>query len=290
MSQKILVTGTSSGFGSLITKTLLKDGHTVVATMRGSEGKNKEAAEELKELGAHIVEIDVTDDASVTDGVTKAVELAGGLDVVVNNAGVGVLGWQEHFTPEDWQKLFDINVFGVQRMNRAVLPHFHQQGSGLLLHISSLLGRMVVPTYGPYNASKWAVEAMAENYRYELAPFGIDSVVVEPGGFPTGFFDSLMRPSDAARAESYGEMANFPEEFFKGFEANLATHEAQSPQLVADAVSKLVTTPAGERPFRTTVDTIGMSAAIEPLNEASTTITKNLFTAFGLTDFLTLKK
>ena len=108
-------------------------------------------------------EIDVTDEASVESGVASATKQAGGLDVVVNNAGVGVLGLQETFDVDDWKKLFDVNVFGVQRVNRAVLPHMRERGSGLIIFVSSLLGRMTIPFYGPYNASKWALEALAED-------------------------------------------------------------------------------------------------------------------------------
>ena len=182
MSKKVLITGASSGFGALTAKTLLSQGHTVVATMRNADTKNKQIAEELTGLGASIVELDVTSDDSVNSGVEKAIELMGGLDVVVNNAGIGVLGIQENFTIEDFKRLFEVNVFGVQRVNRAALPHLRKQGSGLLIHVSSLLGRMVLPFYGPYNATKWAVEALAENYRIELSGFGIDSCIVEPGG------------------------------------------------------------------------------------------------------------
>ena len=197
MSKKILITGASSGFGKLITVTLLKNGHTVVASMRGVEGKNKTVVEELKGVGAHTVEIDVTNDMSVNNGAKNAIEMAGGIDVVVNNAGVGVIGLQETFTPEDWQNLFNINVFGVQRVNRAILPHMRDKNSGLLIHISSILGRMTIPFFGPYNASKWALEALAENYRSELSGFGIDSCIVEPGGYPTSFLDSLIKPGDS---------------------------------------------------------------------------------------------
>ncbi len=131
MSKKILITGASSGFVKLITLTLLKSGHTVVASMRGAESKNKTVAEELKEVGAHTVEIDVTNDISVNHGVENAIEMAGGIDVVVNNADVSVIDLQEIFTPEDWQNLFNINVFGVQRVNRAILPHMRDSGIGI---------------------------------------------------------------------------------------------------------------------------------------------------------------
>ena len=178
---KILITGANGGFGVLTVKTLLNQGHSVVATMRNVESKNKTAADELSALGAKIVNLDVTDDESVNSGVAKAIALLDGLDVVVNNAGVGVLGIQEQFTIDDFKHLFDVNVFGVQRVNRAILPHFRNQGAGLLVHISSLLGRIAFPFYGPYNASKWALEALAENYRVELSGFGVDSCIIEPG-------------------------------------------------------------------------------------------------------------
>ena len=229
MIKKILIIGASGGFGKLTAKTLLEQGHRVAASMRNAEGRNKEHADELAAAGATIVEIDVTNTDSVNNGVQKTIDALGGLDVVINNAGVGVLGLQEQFTPEDWQRLFDINVFGVQRINRAALPHLRNQGSGLLVQVSSLLGRMTMPFYGPYNASKWAVEALAENYRSELSGLGIDSIIVEPGGFPTSFFSSLIEPSDRSQDASYGELVQAPKQFFDNFEGALASNPAQNP-------------------------------------------------------------
>jgi len=290
MSQKILITGASGGFGKLTTLTLLKNGHTVVASLRGAQGKNRQVAEELKTAGAHIVEIDVTDDASVNQGVTAAIETAGGMDVVVNNAGVGVIGLQENFTPEDWQKLFNINVFGVQRVNRAVLPYMRAKNSGLIVYVSSLLGRMTIPFYGPYNASKWALEALAENYRTELSGLGIESCIVEPGGFPTSFMDALLKPSDSSRDDSYGELSRAPVEFFKNFEQALAGNPEQNPQNVADAISELIDTPAGQRSFRTVVDKMGMGDHLKGYNEQLAQITAGIYNAFGIGDMLKLKK
>ncbi|MBT8292851.1 MAG: SDR family oxidoreductase, partial [Eudoraea sp.] len=262
MSKKVLITGTSSGFGKLIANTLLDKGHTVIASMRGIDGKNKNVAEELKAKGAHVVEIDVTSDESVNQGVKKATDASGGLDVVVNNAGIGVLGMQEFFTPEDWKKLFEVNVFGIQRVNRAAIPQMRENGEGLLIHVSSLLGRFTLPFYGPYNASKWALEAMVENYRTELSGFGVESCLVEPGGYPTSFFDGLVKPSDTNREGSYGEFAKVSMQAFENFEKALASNPAQNPQDVADAVAELVDTPAGKRKFRTVVDKMGMGEHI----------------------------
>ena len=123
MAKKILITGASGGFGKLTVLTLLQKGHQVAASMRDINGKNKNVADELRKAGAKIIEIDVTDDTSVTNGVNSAISDLDGLDVLINNAGLGVLGMQEFFTPADFQKVFDINVFGVQRMNRAVVPY-----------------------------------------------------------------------------------------------------------------------------------------------------------------------
>jgi NAD(P)-dependent dehydrogenase (short-subunit alcohol dehydrogenase family) len=286
MSQKILITGSSSGFGKLIAITLLKNGHTVVASMRSADTKNKAAADELKAAGAHIVEIDVTDDNSVSRGVEQAIKLAGGLDVVVNNAGVGVLGFQEMFTPDDWKKLFEINVFGVQRVNRAAIPTMREQSAGLLIHISSLLGRMILPFLGPYNSSKFALEALSDNYRVELSKFGIESVIVEPGGFGTGFDRNLMTPSDTGRESGYGEFAGAPAGLMEGFAKNFEGEGAPDPQWVADAVAKLVDIPKGHRPVRTVVDGLGMGDPIVGYNQALDEITAGVFNAFGLGEML----
>ena len=289
MSSKILITGASSGFGTLTVKTLLNQGHSVAATMRNTNSKNKAIAEELAALGAHIVDMDVTQDESVVNAVDESIKLLGGLDVVVNNAGVGVLGIQENFTIDDFQRLFDINVFGVQRVSRAALPHFRSQGSGLLILVSSILGRMTLPFYGPYNATKWAAEALAQNYRLELSGFGVDSCIVEPGGFPTPFFNNLIFPSDTSRDEGYGEMVNAPKQSFESFEGALAQNPAQDPQNVADAITGLINTPAGQRPIRTVVDKMGMGDHIDPYNKQLDAIHEGIFNAFGMGDMLKLK-
>lgn len=285
----ILITGANGGFGALTVKTLLVQGHSVVATMRNTESKNKAAADELSALGAKIVNLDVTDDESVNTAVAEAIALLGGMDVVINNAGIGVLGIQEQFTIDDFKHLFDVNVFGVQRVNRAILPHFRNQGSGLLIHVSSLLGRIAFPFYGPYNASKWALEALAENYRVELSGFGVDSCIVEPGGYPTGFMTSLMSPSDSSQNESYGDMIHAPKQAFENFEGALAGNPAQNPQNVADAIANLISTPAGTRPMRTVVDNMGMGTHIEPYNAQLAQIHEGLYNAFGMGEMLKLK-
>ncbi len=288
MSLSVLITGAGSGFGKLTSLSLLKAGHRVFASMRAPEDRNKANADELRSAGAEIIEIDVTDENSVQSGIDRAIKISGGLDVVINNAGVGVIGIQENFTIADWQKLFDINLFGVQRVNRAVLPHMRKRKSGLIIYVTSLLGRMTIPFYGPYNASKWAMEAMAENYRSELSGLGIESCIIEPGGYPTDFMDRLIHPSDEARNAEYGDLAKAPIGFAEGFEKALADNPAQNPQDVADAVVHLISQNPGERAFRTVVDKMGMGSPLVGYNEQLEQITSGIYNAFGMGDMLKL--
>ena len=289
MSQTIFITGTNSGFGNLTTNTLLQAGYKVIGSMRDLAGRNKTSAEELRARGAIVVEMDVTSDASVNAAVESALAQAGSIDVVVNNAGVGTSGRQESFTTEDWQRLFDINVFGVQRVLRAVIPHFRARRSGSIINISSVLGRMVLPYFGPYNASKHALEALTENYRVELSQFGVDVSMVEPGGFLTDFLGSLITPSDTEREGFYQDIHPTPEEIGAGFAETFANNPDQKPQDVADAVLKLLQTEPAQRPLRTVVDKLGMGAAVEPYNEAHTGVTQGIYGAFGLAHLLELK-
>ena len=289
MSQTILITGTSSGFGKLMTESLLAKGHKVVATMRDVEGRNKDNARELADKGAVIVEMDVTSDESVNNAVKNALASVGTIDAVVNNAGIGVMGRQESFEIKDFQKLFDINVYGVQRVLRAIIPHFRENKSGSIINVSSILGRMVIPYYGPYNASKYALEALTENYRVELSQFGINVHLIEPGGFPTSFFASLILPSDAAREEHYNEVHPTPQEFGDAFGEALANNPDQKPEDVSDALVKLIETDPADRPFRTLVDKMGMGAAVEGYNQAHEQVTKGVFSAFGIDHLLNVK-
>src|SRR5260221_7965904 len=178
MEQTILVTGSTSGFGRLMVETLAGRGYRVFAGMRAAAGKNAPAAEALRalaqqeQLALDLVEIDVTDDASVERAIKTIIETTGRLDVVVNNSGVSYSGPLEALTPEQVRQQFETNVFSVLPVNRAVLPQMRKQGSGLLLQIGSIAGRLAMPYLGLYGgATKFALEGLTESYRYELAPF-----------------------------------------------------------------------------------------------------------------------
>jgi NAD(P)-dependent dehydrogenase (short-subunit alcohol dehydrogenase family) len=163
------------------------------------------------------------------------------------------------------------------------------QGNGLLIHISSLLGRIALPFYGPYQSAKWAVEAMAENYRVELSGFGVQSTIIEPGGYPTTFMTSLMTPSDSSRNDSYGEFMNVPAMAAAGFEEQLKNTPEQNPQKVADAVAQLIDTPAEQRPFRTIVDFMGWRDGIQNYNDQFEQLTQGIYSAFGMEGMLKVK-
>ena len=214
MPKRVLITGTSTGFGRDTAERLARRGDHVFATMRDLEGRNAEHREALEELAAReglrlrVLALDVTDQASVDSAVAEALAGAGGLDVVINNAGIAALGVTEAFTPEQFEQIFAVNVDGVVRVNRAVLPSMRRQRSGLLVHVSSAAGRVTVPALAAYCASKYALEAIADAYRYELLPFGVDSILVEPGVYRTGIHDRLMPPADAARLADYGARQN----------------------------------------------------------------------------------
>jgi NAD(P)-dependent dehydrogenase (short-subunit alcohol dehydrogenase family) len=285
---RIVLTGATGGFGALTVSRLLERGHRIVGTARDLGGRNRVKAAELERAGVRMVEMDVTDEASVDRAVASAGAALGGIDALINNAGVGVIGLTETFTAEDVRRVFDVNVLGVHRVCRAVIPGMRAAGSGLIVNISSLLGRIAIPFYGPYNASKWALEGLSENYRVELSQSGIEVCLVEPGGYPTTFVDNLVRPSDAARAREYGALGDMPETFLRSFEQALASNPAQDPRNVAEAIAKLVDAPHGGRPFRTIVDAMGMGVPIGEYNIQLGRITDALYTKFGIAHLLTV--
>jgi len=280
--QNVLVTGTSSGFGRLIAATLASRGHTVVATMRDPAGRNAEVARELGRLSdsLHVLELDVTSDASVHDAVATAETITGGLDVVVNNAGIGAGGHAEAFTPAQLAGILDINVVGVQRVTRATLPFLRQRGRGLLLSVSSIMGRIVIPWSAPYTASKFALEGLMESYRIELTGTGVEVAIVEPGGFATDFASRMLGPDDTERVASYGERAGEPQRLWGGFMEALAK-DGPDPQLVADAVAETVDAPAGQRAFRVVVDPMMGGGAATAVNETTEAVQAQLMKQLG---------
>ncbi len=281
LKQVVLITGASTGFGRLMSETLARHGHTVLATMRDPGGRNATNSAEIRALAKreslplHVLELDVTDDASVERAVTVAIELAGHIDVAINNAGYGLVGLTEAVTLEQAERIMDTNFFGSVRVNRAVLPHMRRQRSGLLMHISSGAGRVVVPTFGFYCASKFALEALAEAYHYELASQGIESVIVEPGAYQTPVFGNIVMAADQARTETYGVANQIGPRI-----AAALTAAAGNPQELADAVLQILETPIGQKKLRYRVS--AASLGVDEINALSETVQKRMLEGFGL--------
>ena len=279
--QVVLITGASTGFGRLIAETLARNGHIAFATMRDPAGRNATNASEIRaiakreSLPLHVAEMDVADDSSVERAVHACMEHAGRIDVAINNAGYGVIGLTEAVTTDQARRLMDTNFFGSVRVNRAVLPYMRRQRSGLLLHISSGAGRIVIPSFGFYCASKFALEALAEAYHYELAGQGIESSIVQPGAYQTPVFNNIVMAADQSRTDTYGAVNHFPAKM-----NGILTTTAGDPQEVADAVLRIVETPAGQRQLRYRVSPKDMG--VDELNALSERIQTRLLEAFGL--------
>lgn len=285
--QVVVVTGASSGFGKLTVLELARRGHTVIATMRDVDGRNSQVRSELIDAaqadGAtlQVLEMDVADDASVASAIDQVIAQHGKIDVLVNNAGLMPIGVTEAYTTADVERLFAVNVFGAVRTDRAVLPHMRAAGSGLLVQVTSLMGRFTIPFFGIYSASKFALEALAETYRYELFSFGIDSVIVEPGPFPSNLISSSPQPSDVGVLESYGEVAAIPGQIKDNADQSHDPAKPPRPQLVADAIAKLVEATE-RRPLRTVVMPEGLDYGVEQINNAVAPIQSGILKSMGM--------
>lgn len=280
-NQVVVITGSSTGFGRLIAETLARHNHTVFATMRDPAGRNAKNASEIRDLARreslslHILELDVTNDDSVEQAVRSAIDQAGRIDVAINNAGYGLSGLAEAVTTEQAQKIMDTNFLGSVRVNRAALPYMRRQRSGLLLHISSGAGRVVIPSFGLYCASKFALEALAETYHYELASQGIESSIVQPGAYQTDVFGNFVTAADQARTETYGVANQISAKI-----NHILTTTAGNAQEVADAVLRIVETPPGQRKLRYRVSPA--SLGVDEINALSESVQARMLEAFGI--------
>jgi NAD(P)-dependent dehydrogenase (short-subunit alcohol dehydrogenase family) len=286
MKKKItLITGTNSGFGWLTAKSCAALGHKVYATMRDTKGRNAEKAKALvQQSNIEVLDVDITNGKSVTDALGTIIKKEGRIDVVVNNAGIYATGIGETFTEEDLGKVMEVNVKGPWRTIRAALPQMRKQGEGLIINVSSVAGRFSFPFQMAYNAGKFALEGITEGIHYEVRPLGVDVVIIQPGAFPTDIWGKTVNGSDASVIAGYGALAKVPEQIGA---ATGQMFEAMkpNPQLVADAIVKLIDTPKGKRPLRTVVD-----PATGNFSEIANTHLKeqygNFLTALGMQEML----
>ena len=234
MSKTALVTGASSGIGEETARTLHKLGYTVYAAARRTD-----RLKQLTNVGIHALTMDVTDDESMTSGIEKIIAETGRIDVLVNNAGYGSYGAIEDVTLDEARRQFEVNVFGLGRLTQLVLPHMRAQRSGTIINISSMGGRLTTPLGGWYHATKHAVEALSDALRMETAPFGIDVVVIEPGGIRTEWSGiAADHLEETAEGSAYASQIKAVANSMR----SESTNKRQSPpSVIADTVEKIVT-------------------------------------------------
>lgn len=292
MPSTVLITGAGSGFGALAAHALAAAGHTVYASMRDIDGRNAARAAEARDratregIDLRVVELDVLDQDSADRAVARVLAEAGRLDVLVHNAGHMVLGPAEAFTPEQLANVYDTNVLGTQRVNRAALPHLREQGHGLLLWIGSSSTRGGTPPYlAPYFAAKAAMDALAVSYAAELARFGIESTIVVPGVFTSGtdHFAHAGHAADRAVAEAYeARYAGMTDQVGRALAA-MSPEDADVAD-VAREIVRVVGLPAGSRPFRTHIDPVDDGS--EVVSVVADHVRERFYQRLGLPDLL----
>jgi NAD(P)-dependent dehydrogenase (short-subunit alcohol dehydrogenase family) len=270
MSKTILITGTSTGFGKLTAKTLAEAGYTVIAGMRGTEGKNAAAATELASLAnIEVVEIDVASDDSVKQAFEKVLSRHGHINVLVNNAAVSGYGLLEAYSLEQIRNMFEVNLYGVLRTIQAVLPGMREERSGLIINLTSGASGHTLPFMIPYMASKFGVESITEGLSEELKGFGIENVSIQPGVYPTEMNNGSKAGVHADRPEIISAYGDEAAEKFNALGTvffNKMTEFKMDPQAIADGVLKLVQMERGSRPLRFPIDAIAQGTDLEFIN------------------------
>lgn len=230
----IIITGASSGIGFDAAKMLAQQGHRVYAAAR-----RLELMEPLKEFGVKVIKLDVTDEASIQQGVETVLQAEGRIDVLVNNAGYGFLGAIENVTMEEARRQVEVNVFGLARLTQLVLPQMRKQKSGRIVNTSSIAGKMVIYMGGWYNVTKYAVEAFSDALRMEVKPFGIDVVMIEPGAIKTNWGPiAAQHLRESSTGTAYEETGTRWADSIDWFYHN--GRGLSSPTVVAKAISRAV--------------------------------------------------
>ena len=235
MKQVILVTGASSGLGEEMATHLARTGYTVYGSSRRIEGQEKPF---------HTINMDVTDAASISTALARILEREGRIDVLVNNAGLGIAGPVEELSIDDVQRVLDTNVVGVLRVCQAVLPHMRRQGSGRIINISSIGSEIGLPYRGLYSASKAAVDRLTEALRTELAPYGVQACVLQPGGVRTDINKNRIRvelPADSPYRASFEHTYRLIDE---------SVEKGLPPEAFGRLVEELIRAPRLKRVYR----------------------------------------
>ena len=245
MKQKvILITGASSGIGYDTAERLAKQGHKVYGAARRMDKMLP-----LKDLGVIPIQMDVTDDASMVAGVNAVLKAEGRIDVLVNNAGYGYFGAIENVSMEEARRQIEVNVFGLGRLTQLVVPHMRQQGSGRIVNVASIAGKLAIYFGGWYHVSKFAVEGFSDALRMELKPFGIDVVIIEPGAIRTDWgIIAAEHLAESSKGTVYEEASMNEAKIMKyGYSSKLLS----PPSVIAKAICKGVNRKHPKARYRT---------------------------------------
>jgi len=232
MNKVALITGASAGIGKATAKLLLQYGYTVYGGAR-----RMDKMEDIKLLGVKLLKMDVADDASMVSGVNAIIKAEGRIDVLVNNAGFGSYGAVEDVTMDDARYQIEVNLFGLARLTQLVLPHMRGQKFGKIVNVTSIGGKMATPLGGWYHASKFAVEGLSDSLRLEVKRFGIDVILIEPGGVKTewgGIAGESMQKVSGNTA--YKKIVQSAMKMFTRAKKNAA-----EPSLIAELIKKTIT-------------------------------------------------
>lgn len=247
MEKVILITGASSGIGEETAKLFQAKNWKVAATMRSPDN----ALDLKKIVDIECFKLDVTDPDSIRSAIAATLEKFGRIDVVVNNAGYGLLGAFETASDEQIRRQYETNVFGVMNVCREILPYFREQKRGMIVNISSVGGRMTFPVSSLYNSTKWAVEGFSESLHYELEQFNISVKIIEPGPIKTDFYGRSM---DVSRREGLSDYDQFVDRVLKNM--GEAGQTAPDGRVVAETIYDAVTD--GTKRLRYGVNTKGI--------------------------------
>lgn len=282
----ILITGAASGLGQTTAVYLAKQGYQVFASMRDLNSRNQASSHfyqqlaQQQQLTLFPLELDICSESSINQALEQIYQRAGSLDVIIQNAGLGALGFIESFSVQQAQQVFEVNTLGPLRLTNAALPYLRRQPQSQIIYLSSAAGRLCFPFLGLYNASKFALEALVESYSYELTPFNIDVSLIEPGAYPSELHNKRLQPEHPDCLTQYGNLQQAPDAMVAAMMNLMNSSDAPDPLEISRAIEALIQLPHGQRPLRQVVGTIA-TTGIEQLNQFSQQCQQQLFSSLG---------
>jgi short-subunit dehydrogenase len=240
-----VVTGSSSGIGFETSLLLARKGFSTYATMRNLNKSQKiNDITEKENLPLKVLQLDVTDDKSVNDAIRQIKDESSRIDVLVNNAGYGLMGAVEDLSIDEFKSQFETNFFGVIRVTKEVIPIMRNQKNGNIINVSSVGGKIGIPLNSAYISSKFALEGLSESMRYELEQFGIDVILIEPGVVKTNFFENadviVNNNTSTTTNNKTSVYSQLTQKLFEGFEPMLKSNSSSLPSDVAEIIYQAI--------------------------------------------------